>query len=128
MPAITPVVPNRFPNHYCTPAQLPNEADDQPPSSKFVRDFFAGHKNKIFWTGVAAILAGMALIVADLFSAGVVLPFTAHLTIALFGFGATALMVGVTTKLLTEDLPVLDDTDTGKIKPRGKRCSRRYFE
>jgi len=110
------------------------EAHDKPPTMHFIREFFAGHKEKTVLIGIAALLAGLGLIVVDLLTAGVVAPFTAHLTFGLFSFGGAVIGVSVAAKLWSGELPgdttASDRSGVKKtvIKPRGKRCNRVFQE
>jgi len=119
-----------FNSHCSEPAQYAGVVSDQPPGIQFVSEFFAGHKGKIMAVGVGAILAGLGLIVVDIFSAGVVAPFTAHLVFGLFSFGAAAIGVSVAGKFLSGELSGQPNKPPGSaeekpvVKPRGRRCHR----
>lgn len=110
----------------------PEQVTDLPPTLQFVIEFFNGYKAKIFLVGVAAILAGLGLVVVDLLTAGVVAPFTSQLTVGLFSFGAAAIGISVTAKFLSGDQSGDANSKEGSdvqkklIRPRGRRCNRAY--
>jgi len=95
----------------------------------------------MFLLGVSAVSLAMILIGLNLFSVGIALPFSLHISLSLLGLGVAAIVTSCAVNLAgiapTQE-PERRDVEPGstsgnsvsqpkKIRPRGHRAFSRYF-